>query len=410
MGTRVMNDLPKDQDLKDEPFRSSLQNRRDLEFALDPSRPEMSQGSFSGAGRTNEPPNQTDQVQRLAGLSIGFASIFCEQLLSHPCIVLRRQCQVHHVGGWYHLTPFSILQTVINVQRTQGGLVLWKGLGSVYIVRGIGMMSESFISEVTGFPRDVSRHSSIKKLGGHLFLKGLVFAVTTPFFAASLVETVQSDIASERPGVFDVLMEGMTRIGAWGAPKTSRQIAVWQLALPTVIFRLSHYIVNSIAQFSLSSAMHLEHQDLQDYPSEGAQELNVYETYFPDLLASFTGGLLADMLTYPMALRQTLSWSDVYNFTSLFFFLYLQGTRTIIDNTDSGLGVVPINTRYDGFVDCFTSILREEGLQGLYRGMGALVLQYAVHALILRLAKLLFEKLSQELNRKKKPKRQKSLP
>ena len=73
----------------------------------------------------------------------------------------------------------------------------------------------------------------------------------------------QSDIASERPGVFDVLVEGMTRIGAWGAPKTSRQIAVWQLALPTVVFRLSHYVVNSIAQFSLSSAMHLEQQDLR---------------------------------------------------------------------------------------------------------------------------------------------------
>ncbi|KAK3773005.1 hypothetical protein RRG08_036338 [Elysia crispata] len=387
-----MNDLPQEQDSNDELFRS-LQSRRDLEFALDPSRSGMSQGH---AGGTNDSPNQTDQVQRLAGLSIGFSSIFCEQLLSHPCIVLRRQCQIHHAGAWYHLTPFSLLQTLINIQRTQGGLVLWKGLGSVYIVRGIGMMSESIISEVTGFPRDVSRHSSIKKLGGHLLLKGLVFAVTTPFFAASLVETVQSDIASERPGVFDVLMEGMTRIGAWGAPKTSRQIAVWQLALPTVVFRLSHYVVNSIAQFSLSSAMHLEQQDLRDYPSEGAQELNVYETYFPDLLASFTGGLLADMLTYPLE--------------TVLHRLYVQGTRTIIDNTDSGLGVVPINTRYDGFVDCFTSILKEEGLQGLYRGMGALVLQYAVHALILRLAKLLFEKLSQELNRKKKPKTKNSLP
>ena len=94
----------------------------------------------------------------------------------------------------------------------------------------------------------------------------------------------------------------------------------------------------------------------------------------------------------------------------LCFLLLFQGTRTIIDNTDSGLGVVPINTRYDGFIDCFTSILKEEGLQGLYRGMGALMLQYAIHALILRMAKLLFEKLSQELSRNKKPTTKKSLP
>ncbi|GFN80653.1 solute carrier family 25 member 46-like [Plakobranchus ocellatus] len=392
-----MNELSHERDRRDESlYGNTLHSRRDLEFPLDPHSQNIGQGSFPSAAVPNEPPNQTDQVQRLAGLSIGFCSIFCEQLLSHPCIVLRRQCQIHHAGGWYHLTPFSLLQTVINVQRTQGGLVLWKGLGSVYIVRGIGMMSESFISEVTGFPRDVSRHSSIKKLGGHLLLKGLVFAVTTPFFAASLVETVQSDIASERPGVFDVLVEGMTRIGAWGAPKSPRQLSVWQLALPTVIFRLSHYVVNSIAQFSLSSAMHQEQQDLQENPAGGTQELSVYETYFPDLLASFTGSLLADMLTYPLE--------------TVLHRLYVQGTRTIIDNTDSGLGVVPINTRYDGFIDCFTSILKEEGLQGLYRGMGALVLQYATHALILRLAKLLFEKLSQELGRKKINPKSKPLP
>ncbi|GFS16627.1 solute carrier family 25 member 46-like [Elysia marginata] len=104
----------------DETFRYS-QGRRD--FAIESPNPGsasgIGQGSFQSAQGRNEPPNQTEQVQRLAGLSIGFSSIFCEQLLSHPCIVLRRQCQVHHAGGWYHLTPLSLLQTVINIQRTQ---------------------------------------------------------------------------------------------------------------------------------------------------------------------------------------------------------------------------------------------------------------------------------------------------
>uniref|UniRef100_A0A2C9M558 Uncharacterized protein n=1 Tax=Biomphalaria glabrata TaxID=6526 RepID=A0A2C9M558_BIOGL len=85
----------------------------------------------------------------------------------------------------------------------------------------------------------------------------------TPFYAASLVETIQSDIASERPGVFDILLEAASRIHTWGAPPTSRQIALWHLALPTVIFRLSHYIVNSIAQFTVTSAMHLEQQEIR---------------------------------------------------------------------------------------------------------------------------------------------------
>ena len=77
-----------------------------------------------------------------------------------------------------------------------------------------------------------------------------------------------------------------------------------------------------------------------------------------------------------------------------------QGTRTIIDNTDSGLGVEPIITSYEGLVDCFRSILAEEGIPGFYRGFGALVLQYGIHAAILKIAMFLFDKLAQEIKRR----------
>jgi hypothetical protein len=64
----------------------------------------------------------------------------------------------------------------------------------------------------------------------------------------------------------------------------------------------------------------------------------------------------------------------------------LQGTRTIIDNLESGKEVVPIITRYEGFTDCFHSIVTEEGVSGLFKGFGALILQYAVHLALLRLS------------------------
>ena len=44
----------------------------------------------------------------------------------------------------------------------------------------------------------------------------------------------------------------------------------------------------------------------------------------------------------------------------------------------------------------FNFLLPRLCVQGFYRGFGALVLQYMIHALILRTAKLLFERLSQE--------------
>ena len=64
----------------------------------------------------------------------------------------------------------------------------------------------------------------------------------------------------------------------------------------------------------------------------------------------------------------------------------MQGTRTIIDNLESGKEVVPIITRYEGFVDCFHSIVSEEGLSGLFKGFGALLLQYSLHFFLLKMA------------------------
>ena len=46
--------------------------------------------------------------------------------------------------------------------------------------------------------------------------------------------------------------------------------------------------------------------------------------------------------------------------------------------------VTPILSRYEGLGDCFTTILQEEGFSGLFKGFGALVLQYTVHFLIIK--------------------------
>ena len=104
-------------------------------------------------------------------------------------------------------------------------------------------------------------------------------------------------------------------------------------------------------------------------------------TYYPELIATFSGNLLADSLLFPLE--------------TVLHRLFLQGTRTIIDNTDTGLGVLPIITRYDGVVDCTRSIIVEEGVSGLFKGFGALVLQYTLHAAILKLTRVLFEFVSQ---------------
>ncbi|MEE6459816.1 hypothetical protein FKM82_000747 [Ascaphus truei] len=45
-----------------------------------------------GPGEEN---SSGEQINRFAGFGIGLASLFTENVLAHPCIVLRRQCQVN---------------------------------------------------------------------------------------------------------------------------------------------------------------------------------------------------------------------------------------------------------------------------------------------------------------------------
>merc|ERR1712018_622798 len=91
---------------------------------------------------------------------------------------------------------------------------------------------------------------------------------------------------------------------------------------------------------------------------------------YREQMSSVVGFLAADFLLFP--------------FETVLHRLHLQGTRTIIDNLDTGKEVVPIITRYEGFVDCFYSIITEEGFSGLFKGFGALMLQYAIQIAILR--------------------------
>ncbi|XP_014665184.1 PREDICTED: solute carrier family 25 member 46-like [Priapulus caudatus] len=365
-----------------------------------------------------KPQRSQEHIQRFAGFGIGVTSLFAENLLSHPCIVLRRQCQVHHNSTWYHLTPFTIIPIIVNIQTHQGIASLWKGIGGTFVVRGLNLIAETVLSEFTSFSREVTRYTCYKNLGGHVTLKFLTFAITTPFAAASLVETVQSDIASERPGMLDVIKEGLRRVTRWGTPQTTRLLPVYLLVVPTALHSLAHYaitrlvqqavvarlrpdddatyrpvsgspcwgLVASVVQLARGCSVHSGggHPSASDPSSSSPApppRRTIHEAYLPDLIAVFSSHLIADVILYPAE--------------TVVARLHLQGTRTIIDNLDFGYEVAPINTCYEGAADAVRSILRDEGLAGFYKGFGALALQYATHALLLRATKLVFDRLAE---------------
>lgn len=88
------------------------------------------------------PESDEVTIRRYLGVSVQLVSLIAENLLAHPFIILRRQCQVHHNSKRYHLLPVTLVPVVIHLHRRQGVTTLWKGIGSSLLVRGMSLAVE----------------------------------------------------------------------------------------------------------------------------------------------------------------------------------------------------------------------------------------------------------------------------
>ncbi|XP_068952200.1 mitochondrial outer membrane protein SLC25A46 isoform X3 [Petaurus breviceps papuanus] len=343
----------------------------------DPGGNSFSARSFSCS---SGPGASSEQLNRFAGFGIGLASLFTENVLAHPCIVLRRQCQVNYHARNYHLTPFTVINIMYSFNKTQGPRALWKGMGSTFIVQGITLGAEGIISEFTHLPRELSHKWSPKQVGEHLLLKALTYVVAMPFYSASLIETVQSEIIRDNAGILECVKEGIARVIGMGVPHSKRLLPLLALTFPTVLHGVLHYIISSIIQkFVL---LILKKKNAHSHPTESTSPVqSMLDAYFPELIASFAASLCSDVMLYPLE--------------TVLHRLHIQGTRTIIDNTDLGYEVLPINTQYEGMRDCVNTIKQEEGMLGFYKGFGAIIVQYTLHAAVLQITKIIYSTLLQ---------------
>uniref|UniRef100_A0A915EB39 Solute carrier family 25 member 46 n=1 Tax=Ditylenchus dipsaci TaxID=166011 RepID=A0A915EB39_9BILA len=101
-----------------------------------------------------------------------------------------------------------------------------------------------------------------------------------------------------------------------------------------------------------------------------------FHAIMPEMFASMTSGLMADLACYPLE--------------TVLHRLYIQGTRTLIDNLDNGIGAVHIQYKYNGFFHCFSSIVNKEGPWALFNGVGAVVLQYSLQFCVLNILRAIF--------------------
>lgn len=98
-------------------------------------------------------------------------------------------------------------------------------------------------------------------------------------------------------------------------------------------------------QYRLQSAHEQRGAKPKDFEAE-SQNIEIYST----LLSIMS----TEILFYPLE--------------TILHRIQLQGTRTIIDNLDSGYSVVPILTSYEGASDCYRTTVAVEGVSGLYKG------------------------------------------
>lgn len=86
--------------------------------------------------------------------------------------------------------------------------------------------------------------------------------IVTPFYSASLVETVQSEIASECPGILDVFRDGAIRL--LDVCNKGRLIPIYALVPPTIVYEVSKYLFALIVRGVSSRIMHIRHKHSQE--------------------------------------------------------------------------------------------------------------------------------------------------
>ena len=110
-----------------------------------------------------EEPNTGDHY---ANIALNTTGLIVENVICHPLIVLRRQCQVGGGDGVTlktHLTPFSLIPVAIHLYQWQGLSAFYKGLSSTLTVKGLQLAAEDATTKFTPWPK-VNFTLSIEKL------------------------------------------------------------------------------------------------------------------------------------------------------------------------------------------------------------------------------------------------------
>nr|XP_014094590.1 solute carrier family 25 member 46 [Bactrocera oleae] len=263
-------------------------------------------------------------------------SWFIENVISHPFIVLRQQCQVNIVALRFHLLPFSLVPIIIQLYSRQGAATFWKGLGCSLILKGISWLVGKYT-----FTGETSLIACV--------IRQCIEAATLVLKRSCLMSTVGS-----------ILVPHLS------SNSCKQQISLKSLFFPYMCMEIAKYEFRALVKVStlailrknrLCATWELENQKME---------------IKSDLIAR----IITEVAFYPLE--------------TILHRLLLQGTDTIIDNLDNGKSMQKQLTYYQGIGDCYNTIVSMEGYTGLYKGFGALFMQFSMHTVILNVGMWIF--------------------
>ncbi|KJH51623.1 hypothetical protein DICVIV_02159 [Dictyocaulus viviparus] len=345
------------------------------------------------------------------GVVLLFFSVTTKLVIAHPCMVLRRQCQVHQNARSLHLTPFTLVPVMCNMISNEGILTLWKGSLGSCVVWGLSNVTEIVLADLFGLPRYIVPEGSTAKYWKHIFLKTAAIFTMTPFYISSFTETVRSEagLGGEGPNITEVLVRGIDRLRfpIFGSRDASRRFSVLHLSVPTVLYHTSHYIIKMklYRQFFNMARKYVN--------KKPQSEKSKFHKYVPQLFAQTSSTILTDLILFPIEtiMHRMYIQGEIYQQCNREFSKCTMSdkegtmqegvgvittnyasTRTLIDNLDTGLSAISITAKYSGFVDCLRSLLQHEGFWALYSGAGALALEYLLHSLLHQAVRTCFDR------------------
>jgi len=317
---------------------------------------------------------------------LGISSLINNAIIRQPCTVLRRQCQVHPHASKMHLIPVTLLPIALNIVNKDGLLSLWKGSIGTGVLWAVSQVSEVLIADVFSLPRTLVFDGRRQRFWRHIVLKASTYLVTTPFIISSFVETVRSGARADDSRLLDVIFSGLERFkfDFIGGTMDNKRFSVFYLFIPTVGYYTIHFLVQKCTYAAVYGIA--KRRISRKLPSDRTR----FDTIMPEMISTMTSMLLADLVCYPME--------------TVLHRLYIQGTRTLIDNLDTGLTAISIGTRYSGFFDCLLTIIDREGAWALFGGIGAVALQYGFQLLVHTIVRMMFDYLD-NIGRASKPTR-----